>query len=64
MKAFGLSLGIMAMSFAFFVGNPSSAKAEKEVPHHICCKSNSSGCTDSGGGEWPTDEIRTAETCS
>ncbi len=57
MKAFGLSLGVFAMSFTFFVGNPSSAQAEvEEELDWICCQSLwGLGCVDKGGGEWPDD---------
>jgi hypothetical protein len=54
-KTFGLSLGIMAMSFTFFLGNPSNSNASMEEDW-ICCQSlNGPGCTDKGGGFWPTD---------
>lgn len=70
MKAFGLSLGIFAMSFTFFVGNSSNAKADPPAPggeDWICCQYPwGTGCTDKGGVEWP-DDIRidgSQETCS
>ncbi|PZX52550.1 hypothetical protein [Algoriphagus chordae] len=65
MKVFGLTLGMMAMSFAFFVGNPSSAHAEEEKFDWICCLADSSGCTDALGGHWEYDEKRVgAATCT
>ncbi|WP_297336175.1 hypothetical protein [Algoriphagus sp.] len=69
MKVFGLGVGVFAMSFGFFSINPSFAQEDQDdsgmgEPHHICCPSNSSGCTDLGGGYWPTDESRYAVTCT
>ncbi|SFB48208.1 hypothetical protein [Algoriphagus aquimarinus] len=58
MKAFGLSLGIFAMSFTFFVGNSTNAQAEEEKFDWICCLADSSGCTDALGGYWEYDEKR------
>jgi hypothetical protein len=57
MKVFGLTLGMMAMSFAFFVGNP--AYAQEVLPEEddwICClRSYGIGCKDKGGVFWPYD---------
>lgn len=65
MKVFGLTLGMMAMAFSFFVGTPSYGQTGiPGEPHHICCQSNSSGCTDLGGMHWETDEVRFAVTCT
>ncbi len=60
-KVFGLSLGMTAMSFAFFVGNPTYA--QEGLPGEgeddwICCQHPwGTGCTDKGGVQWP-DDIR------
>ncbi len=59
MKVFGLSLGMMAMSFTFFVGNPSSAKANDPGP----CYMHMARCN---GGTMSLDNCRsehTAESC-
>lgn len=54
-KTFGLSIGIMAMAFTFFISNPFYALASIEEDW-ICCQSeNGPGCTDKGGGYWPND---------
>lgn len=68
MSSIKISLGALVMSFELFTFNPSNAQSglpgEGGEPHHICCASNSEGCTDLGGGYWPTNEARVAVTCT
>lgn len=58
MKVIVLSIGMMAMSFAFFVTSPTYAQdvSPGEEEDWICCpRRNGIGCTDKGGEFWPYD---------
>jgi len=58
--------GLFCLGIAF-MSNSTESNAQGAGPlpgDHICCQANSSGCTDRQGIFWPTDETRTATTCT